>query len=203
MDYNLLSYYIKPNTLIDIGAHIGNFTQNILKTSPQCLCYLIEANPHCEQYLQKLNQPYQIVGLSSNERTEDLYVENQNVIGTGASLYKENTEFYSESKYYKLPIKLITLDSLKLFSDQVIDLVKIDTQGSELDILIGGSKTIKRTRYVVLEVSVLEYNHKAPLVDVVMKKMNEYSFKIEDILDYKIINNQIFQMDFLIKNKYL
>lgn len=203
MDYNLLSYYIKPNTFIDIGAHVGDFTQNILKIFPQCSCYLIEANPNCGPYLQKLNQPYQIVGLSSKQNTSKLYIENINNIGTGASIYKENTEFYSEGKYHKATIELNTLDNLNLFPEQVIDLIKIDTQGSELDILNGGAKTIKRTKYIILEVSVLPYNDNAPLADAVMHKLREYSFKIEDILDYKHLNNQIFQMDFLVKNTYL
>lgn len=203
MDYNLLSYYTKPNTFIDIGAHIGDFTQHILKISPQCSCYLIEANPNCEPYIQRLNQPYQIVGLSSKQSTSELYVENSNHIGTGASIYKENTQFYGEGKYHKIPIQTTTLDNLNLFPEKVIDLIKIDTQGSELDILVGGIKTIKRTKYLILEVSVLHYNDNTPLIDTIMSKVREYSFKIEDILDYKYLNNQVFQMDFLIKNTYL
>ena len=203
MDYNLLSYYTKPNTFVDIGAHIGDFTQNILKISPQCSCYLIEANPNCEPYLQKLNQPYQIIGLSSNVNVSELYIENVNHIGTGASFYKENTEFYREGKYHKIPIQTTLLDNLNLFPEKVIDLIKIDTQGSELDILNGGSKTIKRTKFVILEVSIQQYNHKAPLVDKLVNKMREYSFKLQDILNYIYIDNKITQMDFLLVNQYL
>ena len=67
---------------------------------------------------------------------------------------------------------------------------------------MGGSKTTKRAKYVLLEVSTLEYNLKAPLVDKIVKKMREFYFKIEDIMDFKYYNNQIFQMDFLFKNIY-
>lgn len=201
MNYNLLSDYTKPNTFIDIGAHVGDFTQNILKISPQCSCYLIEANRNCEKYLEKLNHPYKIIGLSTNEGKSELYIEKTNNLATGASIYKENTQFYSFGKYHTIPIDITTLDNLNLFPKTVIDLIKIDTQGSELDILMGGLETIKRTNYIILEVSVLHYNGKTPLLDTMVMKMREYSFKIEDILDYKYMNNQIFQMDFLFKNK--
>ena len=63
--------------------------------------------------------------------------------------------------------------------------------------------SVERTKYLILEVSVLHYNDNAPLIDTIMGKVREYSFKIEDILDYKYLNNQVFQMDFLLKNTYL
>jgi hypothetical protein len=86
----------------------------------------------------------------------------------------------------------------------MIDLVKIDVQGSELDILIGGRKTIRRSKYVLLEVSTVQYNVNAPLMDIVVEKMKEYEFRIEEILNFnKLSNGQIFQMDILFKNTYV
>jgi hypothetical protein len=84
------------------------------------------------------------------------------------------------------------------------DLVKIDTQGAELDILNGGSKTIKHSKYLLLEVSTMQYNIGAPLMDQVVSKLKEYEFVIEDILDYhKLSNGSIFQLDILFKNSYI
>ena len=75
---------------------------------------------------------------------------------------------------------------------------------AELDILLGGRKTITRSKYVLAEVSLLEYNQKSPLIDQVVSKMKEYSFYIEVILEYhKLSNNQIFQLDILFKNSYI
>jgi hypothetical protein len=86
----------------------------------------------------------------------------------------------------------------------MIDLVKIDVQGAELDILNGGSKTIKRSKYLLLEVSTLQYNIGAPLMDQVVNKLKEYEFVIDDILDYqKLSNGSIFQLDILFRNSYI
>ena len=40
------------------------------------------------------------------------------------------------------------------------DLVKLDTQGSEIDIMNGGSRMINNTSVVIIEVSHVEYNEK-------------------------------------------
>lgn len=203
MNFNLLSNYIKPENLIDIGANVRNFTFNISKLTNNLRSIMIEANPYCEKYLGQLEHPYHMIGLSNHEGFMDLYVEKFNSIGTGASFYRENTNWYEEGKYELVRVPVNILDNLNLYPSEMVDLIKIDVQGSELDILSGGNKTIKRSKYVLMEVSTLEYNLKAPLLDKIVEKMREYFFKIEDILDYRYINNQIFQMDFLFKNIYI
>jgi len=204
MDFFKLVQYIEPKRVVDIGAHVGDFTRQLASMSPNCEFILVEANPYCEEYLKKLNQPYKILALSNHSGTTHLYVEKANSIGTGASIYKENTDWYGEGKYELLEVPTDTLDNQNFFPEEVIDLVKIDVQGAELDILMGGNKTITRSKYVLAEVSLLEYNHKAPLMDKVVSKMKQYGFYIEDILEYhKLSNNQIFQLDILFKNSYI
>jgi hypothetical protein len=80
----------------------------------------------------------------------------------------------------------------------------MDVQGAELDILQGGRSTIMRSNYVLIEVSVEEYNLKAPLIDSIVPVMKQYGFYIEDILDYlRLSKNKISQMDILFKNSYI
>jgi FkbM family methyltransferase len=204
MDYFKLNELIRPKRVLDIGAHIGDFTTNLSRLSPECEFVMIEANPYCEPYLKKVNKPYQILALSNYTGTTSLYVEKANSIGTGASIYRENTQFYEEGKFDIVETSVNTLDNLNLFPDEIIDLVKIDTQGAELDILNGGSKTIKRSKYLLLEVSTMHYNIGAPLMDQVVNKLKEYEFAIEDILEYqKLSNGSIFQLDILFKSSYI
>ena len=204
MNYHKLIQYTSPRRFLDLGAHIGDFTKAITQLSPECQSVMVEANPNCEPYLQKLNHGYEILALSNKQGKAELFVEKANAIGTGASLYKENTEWYSEGKFEKVEVELDTLDNRKYFADEVIDLVKMDTQGSELDILLGGRSTIMRSKYVLIEVSVTDYNIKAPLVNQIVPVMKEYGFYIEDILDYLTLSkNNITQMDFLFKNSYI
>jgi len=196
--------YSNPKRCLDIGAHVGDFASDLLTLVPQCEVLAVEANPNCEPYLNKKGLRYDMIGLGAGEGTFNLFIEANNSIGTGASFYRENTQWYEGEKAATVEVKVDSLDNRSYFSKEVIDLVKIDVQGAELDILNGGRQTIKRSNYVIMEVSLLQYNIGAPLIDAVVAKMKEYSFYIEDIIEYqKLQNGNIFQLDVLFKNKYI
>lgn len=199
MNYNLLFDHIQPKIFVDIGAHIGNFTKTLVSKFPFCQCYMIEANPYCEKYIKTMEIPYSITALSSTKKQADFYIEKINEIGTGASIYKENTIYYTEGKYNKIKVTTDTLDSLDLFNNKTIDLIKIDTQGSEMDILTGGVKTLKRTNFILAELSFVEYNQNAPLIHEVVEKLRENHFRVHEILNFLVSENKVLQADFLFK----
>ena len=204
MDYNKLFRYTNPRRVLDIGAHVGQFSQQVLRFNPEADIIMIEANPNCEPHLNKLNIPYQIIALSKGKGEAELFVEKVNEIGTGASLYRENTEYYADDKFDTVRVQTDSLDNLNYFENEFIDLVKLDVQGAEYDILEGGRKTITRSGHVLIEVSLLEYNLGAPQIEAVIDKMKEYGFMIEDILDYqRSSENILFQLDILFKNSYI
>lgn len=203
MNFQKLFKYINPKTALDIGAYLGNFTKQLYFNCPECRIIMVEANKSCEPALRLLGKPYEIIALSDKEGVANLYIEKINPISTGASLYKENTDWYSEEKYDTVQVNTATLDSRKYFNGNPIDFIKIDVQGSELDILKGGENTIKKASYVLLELSLVQYNQGAPLIGEVVDKMIEYGFCMIDILEYhsfpQLYNGAIFQLDVLFK----
>lgn len=199
MNWSKIFSRIQPQTFLDIGANEGNFTSNILKFFPECKCLMLEPNPACREHLVSVGQPFQIVAVSNSNGRGFLHVENSNPVATGASLYKENTQFYAPGKFRQIEVQLITLDSLNPFPNTEIDLIKIDTGGSELDILQGGKLTIQRTKFLLLEVSLLEYNLNAPLIDEVLDWTSSHNFNLCEIVNYhRLDKNQIFQLDVLL-----
>jgi FkbM family methyltransferase len=196
--------YINPKRVLDIGANVGNFGKNIYYKFPECEIIMIEANPNCKPYLQLLEIPFKIIGISDEKGIKDFYVEKSNNVATGPSFYKENTEFYSDDKYDVVKIETDTLDNLNFYSEKLIDLTKIDVQGSELDILLGGEKTIKNSKFVLMELSLLEYNIDSPSIEKVFDKMINYGFFVKDILEYhrspSMCDGLIFQIDMLFEN---
>lgn len=165
---------------------------------------MVEANPNCEPSLRLLGKPYEIVALSNKQGYADLYVEKIDPLATGASLYKENTDWYSEGMYETTTVPTKTLDSCNYFDGEPIDFIKLDVQGSELDILKGGEKTIKNTQFVSIEASLVEYNQGAPLIGDIVDKMRDYGFHIVDIVEYhsfpQLYGGAIFQLDILFQN---
>lgn len=200
---NKLFKYVEPKRFLDIGAHLGNFTKQVYYQYPECKIMMVEANKNCEPALRLLGKPYDIIALSDKEGTAEFYVEKINPTPTGASMYKENTEWYSEGKYEVLQVQTATLDSRNYFASEPIDLIKIDVQGAELDILAGGEKTMQRASYALIELSLVQYNQGAPLIGEVVDKMIEYGFCMLDILEYHsfphLYSGAIFQLDVLFK----
>lgn len=203
MNLDKLFKHTTPKKALDIGAHTGNFTKQLYYKNPECKIVMVEANRNCEPSLRLLGKPYDIVALSNKQGFANLYVEKINPTATGASLYKENTEWYAEGKYETITVPTDTLDNRNYFDGEPIDLIKIDVQGAELDILKGGEKTMQNTSYTLLELSLLEYNQGAPLIGEVVDKMIEYGFCVVDILEYhsfpQLYSGAVFQIDALFK----
>lgn len=195
--------YINPKTVLDIGANVGEFSKKVYHKFPGSEIIMIEANPNCEQYLNALGHYYEIVGLSNTSTLKELYIENINPVGTGASFYKENTKWYDEGKYDRVPVRTTTLDSKNYFKDKSIDLLKLDVQGSELDILNGGIQTLTRTQFALIETSLTEYNQGAPMIDKIIDKMKQYQFNIVDIIEYHVFEGLIIQLDVLFEKNTL
>ena len=82
-------------------------------------------------------------------------------------------------------------------------MIKIDVQGSELDIINGGIQLIKNSKMVILEVSLVEYNEGSPTKEKVYEKMFELGFK--DVENLGTINHpltyELIQQDVLFINE--
>jgi len=185
-------------SVLDIGANIGEFSTEVKKLIPDCNCFMVEANAHCAPYLEKTGIPYDIATLSHTRGFVNFFIQPDNLIGTGASMYKENTEFYKD------PIRQVVvtkrLDDCNYIQGP-IDLIKLDTQGSELNILMGGLETVNRCKYILIETSLTVYNQGAPLIDGTFNLMNQLNFKTNTIFEYKYNENGIFQIDFLFEKQ--
>ncbi len=59
-------------------------------------------------------------------------------------------------------------------------LLKLDVQGFELQVLSGGTETLRRSGAVIMEASLLPYNEGAPLFADVVAYMQEQSFVVFD-----------------------
>ena len=164
-----------PKKILDIGANIGEFADMCRSVWSETTCYMVEANRNCEKHLITKNQPYFIEVLGENDNEDIIfYLTSDNEICTGNSVYLEKTQHYNEDKLIKEVRKTKRVDDL--FKDVNFDLMKLDTQGSELDIIKGSLKTIESIKYVIIETSIKEYNLNAPLEKEVIDYMKSIGF---------------------------
>src|SRR5262249_25105652 len=136
------------------------------------------------QALGGLDVQFRIAVLSDSEKKVDFYTLNAGYPATGASYYREQTSFFDDDKLNVETHLTSTLDSLvgEVVKDRKSILLKLDTQGSELDILHGASETLKKVKAVVIEVAYTNYNLNAPKADEVIKFMEENGFKNEAVV---------------------
>ena len=195
-----LLYYkslgIKFDKVLDIGAYIGTWKDMFKKIFPESNILMIEANKEKEKILKKKGE-YLIALLGSKNDEEIEYFKcEEEEISSGNSVYKENTNY----KFIPERRKTITLSTL-LKDSSGFDLIKIDTQGSELDILKGGIDIIKQSKFLLLELSIIEYNFKAPTYSEVIRYLEENNFKLVDIFDLHYRNKSLIQIDGFFVNK--
>ncbi len=169
-----VKYYFTPMSILDIGANIGEFYGQSVGYFPDAYYYLIEPNPECEEALQSLGVDYYLGAVSDVEKEATLFISTLQFRCTGNSFYREKTYFFAEDKIKQHTLTTTTLDIL--FQNKVFDLIKIDTQGSELDILKGGKNLIQQAKGAILELARVEYNTGAPQGSEVTSYMEELGF---------------------------
>ena len=193
--------YFHPYRILDIGANIGQFHQLAKQTFPEAFIFSIEASLDCEPSLKELTDNYYIGLLAKDTSEYNFYSRKNAPTGTGNSIYRELTHFYSDDQLEIIKQKGIKLDDL-FEPDSEFDLIKIDTQGSELDIITGGIILCKKAKGILLEVSLTQYNEGAPLHEEVVQFMSDFGFIKTEILD-EARNHGSHQQDILFINKKL
>lgn len=177
--------YMRPNweairnngfsasSLLDIGACQAHFADFFRTVYPKASVTCIECNERNAEYLKGYQT--HLVCLGSEPCIRTFFVNPKELHGGGSTFYRETTAAFTDPVEEEKQI--VTLDSLNLGS---FDVIKLDTQGSELDIIRGGEETIKKACLVQIECSFVDYNEGGCLIDDVIAQMRAYGFRMLD-----------------------
>ncbi len=169
-----------PATVLDIGANVGMFTWSFLQVFPSCKPTMIEPNPHCEESLAKLPFERHMVAASNENGEAELFLTREWLQSTGSSLYRENSEHFRDEVVIREAVPKVRLDDL--LADRQFDFVKIDTQGAELDVLQGGREVIAKADYVMIEISLADYNPGAGRAEEIIEALASMGFVTTETL---------------------
>jgi FkbM family methyltransferase len=192
-----------PKVIYDIGAWQGKWSQQAEKIFPNSHYYLFEANAKNIPFLEKTGHSFFIELLGHKDMPAIFYTTIKEGLGTGDSVFKENTTVYSEKNCKEVILQMKTLSSLvKKHQLLMPDLIKIDVQGSEKSIIQGGIEIILSAKAVILEARLIEYNQGAPLFAELVNLMDNLGFQMVDILEISYLNGlDIVDMDVLFLKK--
>lgn len=199
--FEIVDEYLKPTSILDIGANNGQFYRSAVAHYPNAYFYLIEGTYQCEQSLKSIGVDYSISLLSDTIKTVNFYTRKAEKTCTGNSIYREDTHFYSDTE---IDVESRITSTLNiLLPGRQFDLIKMDVQGSELDIIKGGVDIVKRSRGLILEVPVIEYNKGAPKKEEIDEYLASIGFKEVAMLEKQIGNGVHCQTDILYLNAAL
>lgn len=163
-------------TIIDIGANVGEFTQGSLNNDAEMI-FAYEPDPLAFYCLQKntfknKNVIISDFAISDSNSIENFYIASQ----TADSSLIEPASFDEIIK-----VRNVTLDSQLDNYPSVIDLLKIEAEGFEPEIIKGAVETLKRTKFVVVDVGPERYGEKTDIE--VSKLLRNQGFKVISISD--------------------
>ena len=195
-----LGFY--PTTSIDGGACNGEWSTLIRSIFTDTFIMGIDANDW------NGNQSFpgvdigEIAVLTNKDNLEVIFNKKVEGFCTGDSIFKENTFHYSDDRLIEEKRVGITLKTLcKNNNIKKIDLLKLDTQGSEIMIMEGLGEMLKEIEFIEIECSLVEWNIGGCMISDVIKFLDN-DFEIYEILEFHRLNNQdLIQVDILFKNK--
>lgn len=129
--------------VFDVGANVGDYSRMVLQVSPQVMLYAFE--PHPKTFKVLTNNLHQSnffpvnAAAGEEESVLSLYdYESKDDGSSHASLYQDVIENIHKAKSIEYKVQVLSLGAFaKSKNIEKIDLLKIDTEGNELNVLKG------------------------------------------------------------------
>ena len=182
--FTILGYL--PRIVVDVGAHNGSSIRSFRRLFDNPSIYAFEANPNLFVNLQSdfkdsnihLNQ--QALGRSKGVTSFNIHTTStgsSSLLDINPRLKFANRRNINEETVERVQVEVNTLDDI-FYSDSFdgIGYLKIDTQGTEVDVLFGASKLLSKQLIDVIEFEIITVN--------AYKNMNKWSDTIAFLLEF-------------------
>lgn len=173
------------DVVIDVGVCYG--TPELYKAYPNSYLVLCEALPNFENTMQELldvhagGGEYHMCALTDFNGTIDF-----NVVVDDVRLSGHHHSVMDNKERMVIPVKAQTLDNLidstKLKLEEQIVLLKIDTEGGELNVIRGATETLKNCDFVITETSIMKRHENSYQFAELISLMSENDFELFDII---------------------
>jgi FkbM family methyltransferase len=177
---------LRRATVVDIGANEGAFTAGVLAVAPEASIVAVEPGPGPRERLRarfagrsNVEVVAAAVARESGRATFHLTAHDH-----GSSLRQprgESRERLGAGWDVLDRIEVPTLSLADLLTDREVDVVKIDVQGSELDVLQGGREALARAQAVLLEMNFFSQYEGDATFDALHREMTGLAFELVNV----------------------
>ena len=203
--------HTEPKFVVDVGANIGQTLETFLSWWPSAHCLSLEPLPDAFAQLQDVVKKYSgraeaiNCGVSSSPRK--LTLNGSKTQSTTSSFHKLNKSAETVQAHhglrltpsflelgaednYEVEVSVEKLDdiltssnneSATWFNENGVDILKIDTQGWELEVLRGATEVLKRTKVVLTEWQFDDIYGQPPPIHELDKILSDAGFRLWDI----------------------
>lgn len=182
------------STVFDIGANIGDISLYMLRRFPKATVHSFEP---CSGTYARLLENLRIAGYGDRAQPHRLGFYDEETQGElnissfhGANSMLNITDEYREMNPHIVnltteQIPLVRLDDfVRLHRIDHIDLVKIDVEGVERQVLLGGKETFTtKVDTVLMEISFVKHPREGGEYLKLLQLMHEYGFAPSEIYD--------------------
>jgi FkbM family methyltransferase len=181
----LIEQIVRPGmVVIDLGAHVGYYTLLAARlVGQQGKVFAFEPDPG--NYALLLEN-IALNGFGSVQALRQAVADRSGSTSfflspwgsDRNSLYQDNSGLEAQ----RVDVEVITLDDfLVQAGNPIVDLVKMDIEGSELAALEGMKKTLKRTRRLIMEFSPVSVHAGSSNPEQLLDMLNRFGFTVQII----------------------
>lgn len=167
---------IYPRVIYDIGASVLHWSKYAKALWPNSKIIPFEAMQYADKFYEQNGiTEYANVLLTDQDGKQVKFYQDLMNPG-GNSYYQETTGMFKEE--HAVTRTGITLDTIVAQRGfPMPDMIKMDTQGSELDILKGAENVLKHVYDIIIEAQHVEYNRGAPKIHEVKQYLESKGFR--------------------------
>ncbi len=170
-------------TIFDVGANEGQFAEKIRTLFPNATIYAFEPLPHVYERLVEMfkgDQKFIPCNYALGEKEEETIIF-LNEYSPSSSLlemadeHKKHFDFARKETVHTIYVKRLDdiAPSIKIAKPA---LLKIDVQGFEEKVILGGRNTIPEFDMILIEVSFRELYKEQPLFDDIYNQLKKVGF---------------------------
>ena len=188
-----------PETIVDIGSNKGQFILLIEKIFPNKIVYSFEPiiemiNKQKKFFKYKKNITFHNLALGSSICSKEFLITSRMDSSSFLKVASNTNKSKNYSVIEKRDIKVSTLDEILLNEIFLYPLlIKMDVQGYELEVLKGAKNLLKKTDYLLLEVSENEMYQNQPTEKIIIEYLKDLNFEIFKANNWLSIKNTNFK----------
>ena len=182
---------------LDIGGHRGDYSKELLKKIHIDKLIIFEPSKENYQYLKSIfvdqNIKVENLAVSSESGMEKFYFHNKN--SSLSSLHLRNI-FKDSNNIDSYDVQVISLKEYlrKNFDNEIIDFIKIDTEGNEYEVLKGLGNFINLVKVIQFEFGATSVDTKTPFFQF-WTLLKENNFEIYRMGPYNLFEVKSYSID--------